>query len=252
MKLLILLCFWLNSDFALPATQGSLVLPQKFAPFDNAYRERGKRQQALFALRGYRELALAAPNDGDAKWRLSMACHFVGMRWATSPEEKLELFEEGRDAGKASLLLSKTCAPCHFWTAINMALYGQERGAFKTFFSLGEIEDHLQKSLAIDPTYAYGGAFRVLGAITQELPSVLGGSSDKARQYFEKAIQHAPDEPMNYLMLAKLLKETEAKREEILAIIQKALDFPFPSPERLESQEAVSELKAMLPEKSGS
>ena len=126
-----------------------------------------------------------------------------------------------------------------------MALYGQTVGPFKMFFSLGEVKDLLKKGVAIDPTYAYGGAYRLLGQIEEGLPGILGGSRDRAKENYELAIKTVPDEPLNYLFLANLLREDFDKPEEARAIVKKALALKVPSEDRIESHEAITALKEL-------
>ena len=126
-----------------------------------------------------------------------------------------------------------------------MALYGDRVGALKTLFSLGEIRAHLERVIAIDPSYASGGAYRLLGLISQKLPGILGGNSDEARRDFERAIRVAPDEPLNFLFLAKLLDDDLHDRVSAIETATKGLAVPTPAPNRLESREALRDLRAL-------
>lgn len=219
--------------------------PLRYRASDDAFRSRKDAAQAQAALTGYRRLAAEHPQDAEAHWRVSMACHFVGLRFAETSDAKLGLFAEGREAGRRAVALSPRCAACHFWTAINMALYGNEKGAFKMLFSLKQILDHLKLSTEADPTYAYSGAYRLLGLIYQKLPGILGGDNDEARRLFARSIATSPEEPMNYLFLAKLLLEEESDDRAIAEIVDKGLEVPPPSADRLESLEALVELRAL-------
>src|SRR5205807_8794803 len=96
-------------------------------------------------------------------------------------DEKKNLFAEGREAGLAAIEIDPKCGACHFWTAINMAPYGEAAGVFKMIFTLGSVNDHLKQAAEADPAYAYGGAYRVLGRIQEKLPGILGGSNSRAK-----------------------------------------------------------------------
>ena len=86
-------------------------------------------------------------------------------------------------------------------------------------YSLQEIESHLNRSADLNPSFAQAGALRVLGVIQQKLPGILGGSNERARDYFERSIAAAPNEPMNYLFLSKLysfeLRDPKKSTEEL-------------------------------------
>jgi hypothetical protein len=237
----------------------SLVLPSallakapeaRFEAADQAFRERKDSARALEALRLYREYYKATPDDPEAGWRLGFACYFVGIRLTKERSEKRKIYAEGRDAALHAAELDDKCAACHFWGAINMVLYGDATGVFKMFFSLGDVKKHLKASLAGDPAYAYGGAYRLLGQIDHYLPRILGGSKKRARGYYEQAISASPGEPLNYLFLSRLLEDAH-DRDGALAAARKGVDVPTPTPERLEALDAIEDLKKFLKENGG-
>lgn len=243
--------FALAASLPLKSVHGAPPAPTRFDQGDAAFKKRGDQAQAKQALDEYRKLFTETPNDPEAGWRFAMACYFYGLRFMKDKKlkhERADLYKEGRDAGRAALKAKPECAPCHFWTAINMALYGDTVGILKTLFTLGEIKDHLKESLGIDPKYAYSGAYRLLGLIEQKLPGILGGSDDRAREYLEKAIATSPDEPLNYEFLAKLLEDEFDDPKTALEVAKKGLAVPPPSEERLESREALVTLKKLADE----
>ncbi len=213
---------------------------------DEAYRQRGDAAQAAAALQHYRVAFGLRPDDSQSAWRVGMAAYFMGERLATTASEKQRLWAEGRDAAQRGVALDPNCAPCHFWTAINMALYGDSVGALKMLFSLRSIRQHLERTLALDPTYAYGGAHRILGAIDRKLPGILGGSKKRARAHFDAAIVDSPDEPLNYLFLAELLANDLKDRQGAIAAARRGLQVPPPGPERLESIDCLAETRQFL------
>jgi len=216
---------------------------------DAAFLKREDPTEALRSLTEYRELAKST-HDADPRilWRLAMASYFAGLRLETDEARKAAHFSEGREAGLASIRLSPSCAECQFWTAINMALYGQSRGVVSMLFTLGEIRERLLGSAKLDPTYVQGGAYRALGMIERKLPGVLGGSSQRAEDYLKKAIQVAPEEPLNYLFLAQFYAEDANDTKQAKLIIQMGLELNHEDSEKIESREARRDLKQLLVE----
>ena len=210
---------------------------------DQAYRERAEPKKAREAIAIYREIYRKNPTSESA-WRVAMSCYFVGLKLTADESEKTKIFAEGRAAGLFSSEKSPHCAACHFWTAINMALYGQTVGVFKTLFTLKDIQRELKQSLEIDPTYAHAGAYRLLGLIQQNLPGILGGSNSEAKAYFKKAMETAPDEPLNYFFMAKLMRQMHlAKAALEFAKLGEALPKPaIDRPESIEAQENIQTL----------
>ena len=100
-----------------------------------------------------------------------MASYFVGLRLTDHDDGdngKEKIFYDAKEAALRAAAKAPQCARLHFWAAINMALYGQTVGIFKMFFTLGEVQIKSGKDDQIDPKYAYGGAYRVLGKIQGE------------------------------------------------------------------------------------
>jgi tetratricopeptide (TPR) repeat protein len=124
-------------------------------------------------------------------------------------------------------------------------LYGESVGIIKMLRTLSTVEGHLKKSTELDPRYAEGGGYRILGIINQKVPGILGGSREEAIKYLEKAIAAVPKEPMNYLFLAKLLAEEEEDLEKAMALTSKGLKFPIPPTDYVESREARVELEKL-------
>ena len=158
-------------------------------------------------------------------------------------DEKLALFAEGRDVATAASKKDPACGPCHFWAGIDRALYGETSGIFRTIATLGIVRENLARAAEIVPGYAFGGPDRVLGLIDQKVPGILGGSNSRAEEHFEKAIAAAPQNPMNYLFLAKFYRETLEDEPKYRATLERArLKVQVPSTEEVESYEAWEEL----------
>lgn len=209
---------------------------------DAHYRLRDDLSEADLALSHYQKALKHNPNRIEALWKVSMACHFLGMR-NSDEEVKQKYFQQGIEAAEKSVELNPACGPCHFWLGINKALLGESVGIFKMLGTLSAVEEHLKKSAELAPEYAEGGSFRILGIINQKVPRLFGGSREEAIKFFEKAIATVPKEPMNYLFLVKLLAEDEDNLEKAIELTEKGLHFPVPPTEYVESREARVELE---------
>jgi hypothetical protein len=250
MKFLVILFSFSSAMAATTSPLTSSLIPSLISSGDEAFRHRADPVQAITALDLYRKrVGETEQKESESLWRLSMACYFVGLRSIHDKEAQEKIFAEGRDAGLLASQLDHQCASCRFWTAINMALYGQTVGVFKMLFSLKQIRELLKESMALDPTYAHSGAQRLLGLIYEKVPGILGGSNSRAKSYFEEAISTSPDEPLNYLFLARLYHDELHDNPAALEAIRKGLDtqkINVATPDRLESVEALADLKKML------
>jgi hypothetical protein len=214
---------------------------------DEAFKKRNIAEKAKEALELYREAYQADPKNSEHGWRLAVACYFVGHRLTPNEKEQEKIFNEGQLAGKQASELDPKCAPCQFWTAINMALYGQAVGVVKMLFTLDEIQTRLKKVIALDPGYAGSGAYRLLGTIQWKLPGILGGSNKRAKENFEKAIETSPNETLNYLFLARLLrKEYPEEDAKAIELAKQGLAVDKSKLERVESFEALEDLRKFV------
>lgn len=226
-----------------PASAESKVQQQnlKYAEGDTAFLERKNPVRAKEAYHLYEKYYKKNPSDPEAGWRFGMGSYNYGLRYASNDDEKKQVFEAAFKAAEAALKLKPNCVQCHFWSAVNMALYGQTVGIFKTLSLLNPITDHLEAAVKLDPTYAWGGAYRTLGILQQKLPGIFGGSNKRAKIYFEKAINAGPDEPLNYLFLARILVEEFDDVQGGLEVAKRGLAVKF-SEDRLEAIDANKEL----------
>ena len=219
------------------------------ATADSLFLKRDRLANAVAALAIYEKLAASPAANPEILWRAAMAHYFVTQR---SPELTSALREAGYESGlafgrRALEHTAADCAPCNFWTAVNLALLSELRGPFRALRTLKEVRALLAKTAEIDPAYAAGGAHRILGMIETRLPRLIGGDPYEARRYFKAAIATAPDEPMNYLALAKLEAGHFENSQEALALVERGLAQPMPSPDRAESRDARLELTQLMP-----
>jgi tetratricopeptide (TPR) repeat protein len=239
------LCLFLNTAIGKIALAVNHSVGNSFEEIGDAhYRKRENISEAYLALTAYTQFLKHNPKSVEALWKVSMACHYLGMK-TSQDEEKEKLFSRGIEAGEKSIELGPECAPCHFWLGINQALYGESVGIIKMLRTLSTVEGHLKKTSELDPTYAEGGSYRILGIINQKVPGILGGSRSEAIKYFEKAITAVPREPMNYLFLAKLLAEEGDDLEKAVSTTTVGLKFPIPPEDHVESREARVELEQL-------
>jgi hypothetical protein len=232
------------------ATPPSLQdLPARLREVDQHLKNRGNPVELEKGLVLLRQLHQELPQDRDICWKFAMATYSVGFKLiAEEKEQKRRLFEEGRDAALKATELYPNCAPCHFWTAINHALLGAENGVFSSVSGLKKVREHARKVLELEESYAHGGAHRLLAQIDRALPGILGGSNSRAKSHFEAAIRVAPDEPMNYFELSKLLAHELKDPAAALTIAKKGLEVGALPPDRIEGIETQKLLRDWIPE----
>jgi len=104
---------------------------------DALYLKRSDPKIAWSAYEGYK--ALAAQGDSEVLWRYAMASFFVAHRFTDDKTTQIQILKRGSDAGRMAVAQDPQCAPCEFWTAINLARYGQAVGVWQALMHLSEV-----------------------------------------------------------------------------------------------------------------
>jgi tetratricopeptide (TPR) repeat protein len=222
---------------------------------DAAWRNRaeGERDERplpgpiLDAIRSYEAALAARPESLEARWKLLRALHFAGDFVIEDREERRRIFDRGRQVSEQGLeLLARQIGPgkrlgelepealerrldaagvssndvarLYFWSAVNwgawsrvVGLLGAVRQGVAT-----RLHRYTQITIALEPEYEEGGAFRLLGRLHAELPRVpfLSGwvDRDQAIPLVERAYAIAPANPGNRLLLAITLLDLAPER----------------------------------------
>lgn len=128
---------------------------------------------------------------------------FRAGRAAKDSKTRKAHFQKGIDEARALLEKDPNSSEGLFWLAVNMGAEALERGKMSALPIVPKMEKLLLKLDAKDPGYQEGGAARVLGRLYHQAPAVISvGSSDKARQFLERALKVAPDHPGNQAFAA--------------------------------------------------
>jgi predicted anti-sigma-YlaC factor YlaD len=207
----------------------------------------------LAACRGYTSYAFAfVQSDGDlvvnSDWARSQALH----------ERARRLYLRGRDFGLRGLerrhrgisealrvtpeaavaRLERRDVPTLYWTAAawgSAIALGKDRP--EMLADLPAIRALMERGLALDETYE-GGAFHEALVVLDALPAAMGGSVERARRHFERAVQLSADaRPGPYVTLAQTVAVLTQDRAEFRTLLEKALTF---DPDREPSQRLVT------------
>jgi tetratricopeptide (TPR) repeat protein len=122
-----------------------------------------------------------------------------------------------RETGKKEL-------PMLYWTAaawgsaINL---GKDRA--ELLADLGAVRALMERGLKLDETYD-GGAFHEAMILLEALPKDMGGSPDRAREHFRRAVELSHGHKASpYVTLAQSVSVLEQNRSEFHELLEKAL-----------------------------
>ena len=211
-----------------------------------AYRERADASRAEDAYEIFKEYSEENPDDAVAAWHYSMACYWLGIRVYSDSDQKKAIYQEGLGAANRALSLDSDCGACHLLSAINYALWAEQVGIFRTLVGLPKVKKHLARAVELDPRFAGAAAYRVQATIYDKLPRLMGGGKRKARAALEKAIEVSPEEPLNYELLAILLRDRFNELPRAVAVAQRGLTVPEPGEEYVESRDSFAFLQEFV------
>jgi hypothetical protein len=183
----------------------------------------------------------------EARWKLLRALHFAGDFAAPGEEESRRIFDRTREVSEQGLDLladgvgsrvrleemdpeeirnrlaaaevsERDVARLYFWSAINWGAWSRNAGLLSAVPQgvANRIHRYTLITIALEPEYDEGGAFRLLGRLHAELPRVpfVSGWIDRGESIplLERAYAMAPANPGNRLLLAITLLDLAPER----------------------------------------
>lgn len=146
---------------------------------------------------------------------LARVCFIWGDIRAANRDQKLEAYEQGREAAKRAVELDPKNAAAHFWYGTNTGRWGQTKGVLRSLFLLSTVQEEIQTVLSLDPKFA--AVYSLAGNVSYEVPGLLGGDLNKAEEMFRKGLELDPKYTGMRVGLAKTLikkgRIAEARRE---------------------------------------
>jgi hypothetical protein len=218
------------------------------------------------SVRSYEGALSDRPESLEARWKLLRALHFSGDFAAPDADEARRIFDRAREVSEQGLdllakrvgsrkrleemapeeirgrlaatdVFSRDVARLYFWSAINWGAWSRNAGLLSAVRQgvANRIHRYTLVTIALEPEYDEGGAFRLLGRLHGELPRVPFVSSwvdrDESIPLLERAYAMAPENPGNRLLLAlTLLDLAPERRREALDLLEQVEELtPRPS-----------------------
>lgn len=145
--------------------------------------------------------------------------------YADDAEDKIFFFNEGIECGKEGIAIDENSLESNFWLAVNYGSYGQEKGIMQSLSLIKPIKETAEKVLKSDEKFFYGGPHRVLGRLYHKAPGfpISIGSTKKAIEHLEKAVDSGPKFFLNRLFLAEAYisdRKKDKAREQLNFILE--------------------------------
>jgi tetratricopeptide (TPR) repeat protein len=188
---------------------------------DELYRH---REDLASARRAAEIWSVRAESDFEAAWKLARITYWLGTHVEGS-DRRREL-ERGVTAGQAANRLEPNRPEGHFWLAANMGELASSFGVSQGLKYRGAIKSELERVLAIDRAWEGGSADAALGQWYFEVPRLMGGSHDAAKEHLRRALTYDEGNQVALLSLAEVLT-SEGHVDEARSLLQKIIDLPI-------------------------
>lgn len=196
-------------------------------------------EKALYFLSKYHSVN---PDDLDIAILYSRACYFNGYYIEKKSAKQDSLYLEGYQIAKKIIYnsklfqdtfhktigdssvkelkgieaLDKKSISALYWCTANLGRYLIHKPVVDRLKYRDLLETIIHKLLSLDPTYFYGGGYRMLGTFYIRLP---GTELSKAKQYFDQAIQTYPNYLGTKVLLAKYYYTKSEEKEHFHRIL---------------------------------
>jgi tetratricopeptide (TPR) repeat protein len=148
------------------------------------YHERPTRIDALRPL--VTQAAQADPHVDNLLAVAQIAFLYGDVR-AQSTEEKLDAYEQGRQAARRAAEIAPRNGRAHFWYATNAGRWGQTKGVMRSLFLLPEVRRGMETALELDPRFP--PAYVLAGTVYYEVPGLFGGDLEKSERLFRAGLE---------------------------------------------------------------
>ncbi|HET8575830.1 MAG TPA: hypothetical protein VFO18_01930, partial [Methylomirabilota bacterium] len=134
-----------------PATAGAdSPLVAEVRAWSTRYHENLPRIDEMRALLGN---AIKTDPSVDNLIALAMVCFIYGDIRAKTPDEKLEAYDQGREAARRAVEVAPRSVQAHFWYGTDTARWGQTKGVVRSLFLLPTVKREIATVLELDPKF---------------------------------------------------------------------------------------------------
>lgn len=198
---------------------------------------------ATLALAQQAAYARTGPESAQSLAERSLDCLHRGED-AVNKDEKAAAYREGLALAKRAVEADDTNADAHFASFANGGRLMLAEGVTANPFNLLKVNRELDRVLALNPNHVDGLAAR--GAIYRQLPSMLGGSLEKAADYLGRAVALDSDALGSRIELAEVYRDM-GRPERGVPLLEQAMQVAERKGKHRQMQEArelLSQLQA--------
>lgn len=209
---------WSEKPVAAAATpEGATAAGAVATEGDELWKQRADKAKLAAALAKWEEAAKAAPS-GELAAKLARGHYLMGdgflalednaagrdeeyqrgLDWATtalklSAPDFAAAMASNQKHAEAIKLAPKEAVPAMYWYAANLGKWAASKGFATRLKYKDDLKATMEHVKSLDADFFYAAAWRYFGGYEAATAGIAGGSLDKSKENFEKAIQMAPN-----------------------------------------------------------
>jgi tetratricopeptide (TPR) repeat protein len=190
-----------KSEATITAAQLPRTLPEliAYAESEAAKQNAVAMENALLA---FDKAHTLDPKSYEAAWKAARAAAWLADELYNDKTKRAHYSGVGRDYAKAAIEANPNGVEGHYYSGINTGLWVTTE-VIGAKFDAPKVRDAAKKASQIDPKFDSGGPYRLLGAVYANAPPWPAsiGDTEKGVDYLKKALDIAPNYPLNSLLL---------------------------------------------------
>lgn len=231
------------------ATEQISALPKDFdaektlAKAEELFYQREDVEKLREAVATLNQARIADHRVYEIEWKFAKYSYFLGKR-TDSEKETEKVLIEGEKAALIAIRMEPEKPDGHFWFAANLGEEARISPMTVGLKRVDEIRSALKKVIEIQPDYQGASAYDGLARIELET-GLIGGKTDRAIDYLEKALELEKNNSNIRINLAKAYlrvdRDNDAKKQlQYVVAMEPDTDYKF------EYQENLKEAKRLL------
>lgn len=234
---------------------------------DALWEERGDKAKLEAALAAWDAALTASPEDLDLLVKLARGHYLLADGYLRGDSASyLATFEKGVDYAERALTSASPAfkervkkgeavqyaveavdangVAALYWYSSNLGKWAKAKGFTTTLGNKDTIKAVMERCLALDETFFYGGPHRYFGAYYSVAPSFAGGDLNKSREHFEKSLSLAPEALSTKVLMAENYAVKSQDRELFTRLLNEVLAAPDDIIAGLEPETRIEKEKA--------
>ncbi|MCA9706838.1 MAG: hypothetical protein KDK70_13380 [Myxococcales bacterium] len=196
--------------------------------------------------RGYYFLADGYLRDNEKEYLDAMD---KAVKWgeramvAASPDFEAKM-RSGAKIPEAVATVPKEGVPAMYWYASALGKWAKKKGFAVLVGQKDNVKATMDRCLALDPNFYYGGPHRYFGAFYAVAPPFAGGDLEKSKVHFNKSLEIEPNYLGTKVLWAQELAVKQQDEETFEALLNEVLAAPDDAIPELTPESIVEKGKA--------